>query len=129
MREVNKRWKAANPEKVRQAGAAWYLRHRQAVDSIRRERRRANPIGWRIYRLRQRGREYGAAGDTTLEQLEARISYYGSRCWMCGGEFHHIDHVIPLARGGSNWPANLRPACYRCNGQKHTRTPRELAAA
>lgn len=29
-----------------------------------------------------------------------------------------IDHVIPLARGGTHEPANCRTACFRCNATK-----------
>ena len=39
---------------------------------------------------------------------------------MCGTEATAIDHVKPIARGGSNWPANLRPACTPCNSRKGT---------
>ena len=32
-------------------------------------------------------------------------------CWMCGRPgADTIDHVVPLARGGTNDPQNLRPA-------------------
>lgn len=27
----------------------------------------------------------------------------------------HVDHVVPVARGGTNDPSNLRTACFRCN--------------
>jgi hypothetical protein len=32
-----------------------------------------------------------------------------------------IDHIIPLAAGGSSEYANLCVACYRCNGYKGSR--------
>jgi 5-methylcytosine-specific restriction endonuclease McrA len=32
-----------------------------------------------------------------------------------------IDHVIPVSKGGTGWPANLRPACGRCNLAKSAR--------
>jgi 5-methylcytosine-specific restriction endonuclease McrA len=61
-------------------------------------------------------------GQASPEQIRARIDYYGGRCWMCGSpEADTLDHVIPLARGGTNWPANLRPACRSCNSRKHAR--------
>jgi 5-methylcytosine-specific restriction endonuclease McrA len=36
-----------------------------------------------------------------------------------------IEHRIPLSRGGSNWPANLAPACKTCNSSKGTKTEKE----
>ena len=78
------------------------------------------------YRLRERAiqaNRRAAPGKATKEQVVARILFYGSRCWMCGDPWSHIDHVKPLAAGGTNWPANLRPACGPCNLRKGARWP------
>jgi len=42
---------------------------------------------------------------------------------MCGAPWEHIDHVKPISKGGSNWPANLRPACEPCNLRKSDQWP------
>ena|SRR5712664_880068 len=76
---------------------------------------------FRLNNFRRRARKVDAAGSCSSEQLVARIAVFGWRCWMCGDPWEHIDHVIPLARGGTNWPANLRPACGRCNRRKHAK--------
>lgn len=57
----------------------------------------------------------------TLEQLDARMRYFGNKCWMCGGAFEHVDHVKPLSKNGPHILANLRPACGRCNRSKSGR--------
>ena len=51
------------------------------------------------------------------------------QCHLCGeiGEYGgiaglHIDHVIPIARGGSHSMDNLRPACSSCNRMKNRST-------
>lgn len=40
-------------------------------------------------------------------------------CWLrypgCLGAATEADHVVPRSRGGDDDPANLRPACARCN--------------
>ena len=41
-------------------------------------------------------------------------------CWLCGFEIteardYTVDHVVPLAQGGTNAPSNLRPAHGRKN--------------
>ena len=41
----------------------------------------------------------------------------------------HIDHGIPLARGGPHTYENLRPAHKRCNQRKHAKLMSELIAA
>lgn len=71
----------------------------------------------------RRARLRGAPGRFTAEQAQARIDYFGGLCWVCGGPGDTLDHVIPLARGGSNWPSNLRPACQSCNSRRGARVP------
>jgi len=66
----------------------------------------------------RRDAEKLAAGNATLDQVVARVAYYGWACWICGAPFSEIDHVKPIARGGSNWPSNLRPICLPCNRKK-----------
>lgn len=75
----------------------------------------------RIARWRRRSRERSAPGYASREQIEARWDYYGNRCWICREPATGNDHVIPLALGGSNWPANIRPACGPCNARKGAR--------
>lgn len=53
----------------------------------------------------------------------------GFRCQYCGrgvpelraGEELVVDHILPLAHGGTNDPSNLTTACSACNSGKHTR--------
>lgn len=52
------------------------------------------------------------------------------RCYYCGAYLEtpsvgHVDHVFPLARGGSNAEANLVLACPLCNQSKGSRTTGE----
>jgi hypothetical protein len=51
------------------------------------------------------------------------VAMYGRSCWLCGrgiadGDVISIDHVRPLAKGGSNKIHNLRPAHDRCNRER-----------
>lgn len=47
---------------------------------------------------------------------------HGSRCLCCGGtEEIALDHVMPLALGGSNDVDNLQPLCRSCNSKKGAR--------
>lgn len=67
-------------------------------------------------------------GTCSPAQLVARVDLYANHCWMCGAEATEIDHVKPLSAGGSNWPANLRPACHPCNRAKSNHWPLRSAA-
>lgn len=52
------------------------------------------------------------------------LAEHGLTCSLCGGAIMglvHIDHVIPVARGGKTELANLKPAHPRCNVRKGAR--------
>lgn len=73
----------------------------------------------RSYASLRRLRTFAAVNiPFTKEQLDSRMQFFGSRCWMCRGEFEHIDHVKPLSKGGPHILANMRPACGSCNRSK-----------
>ena len=45
----------------------------------------------------------------------ATFARYGHVCYRCGGYANTVDHVLPVALGGTHEPSNLRPACGPCN--------------
>ena len=47
------------------------------------------------------------------------------KCVYCGAPAAHMDHLVPKAQGGTDDPANLVPACAKCNLTKGARTPEE----
>lgn len=58
---------------------------------------------------------------------------HGGICGICNQEIEgdfHVDHVIPLAKGGEHSYANTQPAHPRCNRWKGTKmfTPTRTAA-
>lgn len=73
----------------------------------------------RIANLNYRARLAGCTDTITPEQALARVAYFGDRCYMCGGDWEHFDHVKPLSAGGPNLASNIRPACAGCNVRKH----------
>lgn len=37
------------------------------------------------------------------------------KCYLCGGPYEQIEHLIPRSLGGDPGPQNTRPSCYDCN--------------
>lgn len=50
-------------------------------------------------------------------------------CHYCHGHFAPdqltMDHIIPVARGGTSDKSNVVPACFPCNQAKSAKTPAE----
>ena len=47
-----------------------------------------------------------------LERDQHQCQVNGDGCTLTATE---VDHILPVARGGTDAPANLRAACRRCN--------------
>ena len=45
-------------------------------------------------------------------QVLARDRY---TCQECGAPAEHVDHITPVASGGTDHPGNLRALCAHCN--------------
>ena len=60
-----------------------------------------------------------AGGSITQAQWGAILLRHGGGCAQCGSDKEiHMDHIIPVARGGKTEPANLQPLCRPCNQSK-----------
>lgn len=74
-------------------------------------------------------RTRGAGDAKTIRRL---LWFQEGRCAYCRellGASYHVDHMTPIARGGTSDPANLALACARCNLRKRTRTATEFLEA
>ena len=99
-------WNAANPKHT----TDWCRRNPQrALETSR--RRRARLVGAETFSVSARD----------IAKLMARFQHSCAYCRVALGSACHIDHVVPLARGGSNGIGNLVPACPSCNLSKNSR--------
>lgn len=52
-------------------------------------------------------------------------------CHYCGNKFTAkeltMDHIVPVARGGTSTKGNVVPSCFQCNQKKKLTTPVEEA--
>jgi 5-methylcytosine-specific restriction endonuclease McrA len=66
--------------------------------------------------------------DRAYRTMAAAIANSATRCGICGRPFvatdrRVTDHIIPIARGGTDDPWNLQAAHDRCNGVKSAKLP------
>ncbi|MBO9542723.1 HNH endonuclease [bacterium] len=117
------RW--LDPERQAYDRARWERRKANGYNEHEQERYKQNPWPKRLKELRHRTLELSAPGIFAQEDLLAKVQYWGWRCRYCNIRLTFatltIDHRIPLSRGGSNWLANLVPACRSCNSSKHNK--------
>lgn len=69
-----------------------------------------------------------AEGNHTAYDVALILEEQNFTCPYCNVDLangYHVDHYIPLALGGSNWPDNLQCLCPTCNTSKGKKDPYE----
>lgn len=119
--ESIKAWVAANPDRIKAKAARFQQRHPEAK---------------RAQTQRDRARRKGVEGRFTAADIRTLRERQRNRCACCKSPFakakknaYHVDHVIPIAGGGTNWPHNLQLLCPTCNLKKGAKDPLEFAAS
>ena len=126
----NAEYYAEHKEQLAKQKAEYYAEHKEQIAKRDAEYNAAHPEKNAFYRNRRRSRKLNASGNDyiTSELIESRWNYYGRTCYLCGEPATATDHVIPLAKGGSQYPANLRPICTSCNSSKRDKWPYDFNA-
>lgn len=106
--EYKAEWVRANPDKVKAQAVNWH-RDNPGRTSERVAKRRA-------LKLALEGPHYTAEDVMSLLESQKGLCAY---CDVTLEAKYHIDHIVPLSRGGSNGPDNICLACSFCNLSKH----------
>jgi len=99
-----RKWAAANPERVKTNAAK--------------------------SRIRRKRLELDALGTFTAADVRAILKAQRHRCAYCKKSIkknYVMDHIIPLARSGTNDRKNMQATCAPCNLRKHARDPLDFA--
>jgi 5-methylcytosine-specific restriction endonuclease McrA len=118
-------------EKNRERDLAYlreYGRNRYNADPTERQRQR-------IKNHTRRAQIKHNGGSFTFKELNALFEAQEGFCFYCGELLYasfdkdiHIEHKIPLSRGGSNNIENIVLSCAPCNLSKGTKTHEEFLA-
>lgn len=110
---------------------AYNTTHKAERVLLNRAWRKNNKEQARTKDLRYRARKLNAEGIHTADDIKAQYERQSGKCYYaaCGhselGDTYHVDHIVPLSRGGSNWPENLVLTCPHCNTSKGAKLPSE----
>lgn len=143
--EYNRRWVQENRERARATSRAYALRNQIRLrdnqrryaarhkDHLREYLREYNKTWGPKNRYRavvssQNRRKWiatnpGSVGISPRDWQRA-LNRSGGYCFYCGTKSSktlHMDHVIPLVRGGRHAIGNVVPACGSCNYKKNAR--------
>lgn len=141
-RQGDRTYREANAGRIKQRKRERWAANSERANATRRERyritggrerarryRRANAEASRatVARRKARGNRAMDATDRFLS-AEYRKAIANDPCTYCGAPGEHDDHLLPLARGGTDHWWNLHRTCPPCNHRKYTRTHEEFLA-
>lgn len=108
-----RRLRAKNPEAAREHLQRWFAAH----PGKRNEYRAA-------YLARKK---LASVNLTSKEKVQLTAIYRKARLrTLATGVAHHVDHIIPLSRGGKHRPTNLQVLTAAENRRKHTKLMKEM---
>jgi 5-methylcytosine-specific restriction endonuclease McrA len=150
MHDYNQRYHAEHREECQQRDREYHAAHREERNAKARqwaaehvEERKAWGEEYRrknLEAIKARNRNRYAQlrsleGTHTAADIEDLFTVQGGKCAGCKkplrksgkSKTFHVDHVMPVIRGGSNDASNLQLLCPRCNIQKKAKTPEQWA--
>lgn len=126
-------WKYAESHRAyarthKESTGKWMRTHPEEMKAIRKRWYDKNPHKRQEYNTVRRSLQLGAVVGDESQMVQFRIDAVASketRCVYCSiplwGKKIHVDHIIPLTRGGAHSVENLCVACPKCNLSKGSR--------
>lgn len=133
LKSRRKAYKAANKVEIAQKMKIYHASVREQTAERKRKYYRENKERYLSYTRNRRALMLNAEGVHTAEDIMIILK---RQKWICAEPTcradlkkigKHVDHIVPLSRGGSNWPKNLQCLCHYCNRSKWAKLPDQWA--
>jgi 5-methylcytosine-specific restriction endonuclease McrA len=129
--ESIRRWKLENKSHIVEINKIYRKKTKPAQAAYRESWRQKNREQTRAYCRNRRSLRKNAVGFHCSRDIERIFLLQKYTCAYCKkklrGELFHVDHIVAISRGGSNWPRNLQILCPACNCSKNAKDPIDFA--
>ena len=97
-------------EKIKQRSHKWYHSNKERAKETQRNWSKRNPDKHNAVRSMQRARKKNQTPHMTNEEKSLIEKFYehASRLTRLLKIEHHVDHIVPLVKGGLHHPSNLQ---------------------
>jgi len=119
-------WRAKNPEKCKAYQANYRAENLEAIKTRNAVWTKANPELMRLKNHKRRAIKAKNGGVLSRGLAGKLFQLQKGKCACCGkplGDDYHLDHIMPLALGGTNTDDNIQLLRATCNHQKHSKHP------
>ena len=133
IKEYAKEYRQNNKEQIKESNKEYYQNNKEKVLERQREYHKNNPHKTREAERKRRALKKANVHEPYTE--DQVLETYGTTCHICKEDIDlsasrssgapgweqglHIDHVIPLSKGGPDSLNNVKPAHGSCNLQKN----------
>ncbi len=125
-RRFASRYGVANKERRRVYSKKWYAENHEYARNKNKEWERDNLNQRLAYNHKRRAKKNGAPGSHSAKDIRQLRESCNDACVYCFTPLFgkgHLDHVIPLALGGSDDVGNVQWVCATCNRKKSAKHP------
>lgn len=132
IRSRARQWREKNLLAADKRAREWALKHPTRIKAIRDKFKKTEHgvLSSRAAVRNRRARLKGAAGKHSVQDIRELMVLQRCKCANCAKPLrtkYHVDHRVPLSRGGSNDRLNLELLCPACNESKGAKLPHVFA--
>lgn len=127
----SQKWRRNNPDKVREMQRRNYYNHKEKRIAYINQWKKDNYENVKAWNRNRKAIKKSAEGRHTRDDIADLMRLQKGRCAYCEKKLkqdYHVDHIVPISKGGSNNKRNLAISCVECNLKKGSKTPEEWAA-
>lgn len=119
-------WRNLNSDKIKEYQFTYRINNFDRIKESTRAWHKSNPEAKRINEQNRRARKRESGGILSKGLAKKLFELQKGKCPCCQqplGDDYHLDHIVPLALGGSNTDDNIQLLRQQCNSQKHSKHP------
>lgn len=119
-----------NKEEIAKKNKVYHLKNKEHRNETSRQRYKLKSEEYK-HRARERKQKIKevADGSVTIEFEREMYALQNGRCGYCGCDLEesgkHLDHILPISRGGLHTANNVHWVCPTCNLDKKDKTEEE----